>query len=106
MGNNNDPGIVVVADAFKNTLRVRISNISAKAISIKIRDNSYGLPSFNVNAEAGKTVASYIDPIKSSGWYDISLTVEGNDAFMQSFAGRLENGKPGKTDPLMGREMH
>ena len=106
MGSRNDPGIDVAVDSFKNTLRIRIKNNPAKATRIKIIDNSYGSPAFNINVEPGKTVSSYIDPAKSSGWYDISLVVEGNKTYKQTFAGRLENGKPGKTDPLMGREIH
>lgn len=105
MGNNNDPDIDAAVDAYKNTLRIRIKNNSAKAFRIIISDNSYGSSPFILNAEVGKTVSSYIDPAKSYGWYDISLQVDENDAFRHLFAGRIENGKPGKTDPFMGRDM-
>ena len=102
-GTSSDPAIDIAVDAYKNTLRITIRNNSEKAVSAQIRDNSYGSPSFNVNAQPAKTISSYIDPAKSFGWYDVTVQIEGNKIFQQTFAGRIENGKPGKTDPLMGR---
>ena len=102
-GTSSDPAIDIAVDAYKNTLRITIRNNSEKAVSAQIRDNSYGSPSFNVNAQPTKTISSYIDPAKSFGWYDVTVQIEGNKIFQQTFAGRIENGKPGKTDPLMGR---
>jgi len=35
-------------------------------------------------------------------WYDIEITVDGFDGFSRRYAGRIENGKDGITDPMMG----
>jgi phospholipase C len=102
-GSNSDPAIDIAVDAYKNTLRISIRNNSQKAVSVQVKDNSYASPSFNVNAQPAKTITSFVDPAKSFGWYDVSVQIEGDKIFKQTFAGRIENGKPGKTDPLMGR---
>ena len=36
------------------------------------------------------------------GWYDLTVTVDEAPAFRRRFAGRLENGEPGTSDPAMG----
>ena len=38
----------------------------------------------------------------SFGWYDIALRIKNSDVFIQRYAGRVETGRPGKTDPMMG----
>ena len=39
---------------------------------------------------------------RTSGWYDLALTVEGDTQFEYRFAGHLENGEDSSSDPLMG----
>jgi len=46
--------------------------------------------------------STIIDLKKSYGWYDFSVQIAGNSTFEQRFAGRVENGKPGYSDPAMG----
>ncbi|MDT8871396.1 hypothetical protein RAA17_10735 [Komagataeibacter rhaeticus] len=38
-------------------------------------------------------------------WYDISLTCAHEPEFLYQFAGRIETGQPGRTDPVMGRAV-
>jgi phospholipase C len=47
--------------------------------------------------------AIIIDLTKSMGWYDFTLKVSGANGFEKRFAGRVETGKAGYTDPFMGR---
>jgi phospholipase C len=39
---------------------------------------------------------------KSFNWYDISIKETSNNQFLRKWAGRVENGLPSKTDPVMG----
>jgi phospholipase C len=104
-GSSEDPQLEITADVFKDTLRVRFKNNSNSAKQLTLTDNAYGAKEFEVEVAAAKSGASYIDVSKSHGWYDISVSIKGLDAFRQTFAGRIENGNPGRTDPLMGREL-
>lgn len=38
----------------------------------------------------------------SQGWYDLTVAVEGDDAFLRRFAGKVDNGAAGLTDPGIG----
>jgi phospholipase C len=44
-----------------------------------------------------------IDTAKTFGWYDFTVKQKGNAIFERRYAGRVETGKPTKTDPFMGR---
>ena len=37
------------------------------------------------------------------GWYDFSIKAAGNNHFERRYAGRVETGQPGFSDPFMGR---
>jgi len=39
---------------------------------------------------------------RTSGWYDLAITVEGDTQFEYRFAGHVENGEDSSSDPLMG----
>jgi phospholipase C len=104
-GNASDPQVEIACDLFKGTLRIRLKNNSQTRVEIKLTDNSYGNSAMNTGIEPGKTASTFVDVAKSFGWYDVTLQVDGNEHFRQTFAGRVENGKPGKTDPLMGRVL-
>ena len=104
-GSSKDPGVDITADIFKNTLRITVKNRSTDATQLTLTDNAYGSKAFSIDVAGLKTVSSYIDVTKSHGWYDLSLTRKGDEQFRQTFAGRVEEGKPGRTDPLMGKEL-
>lgn len=102
-GDGTNPGVDVSCEYQKGTIRIKMANRSQKEVRLAIIDNSYGGPQFSPTVTAGATTSSYIDVSGSHGWYDLTVRIDGNEAFSNTFAGRLENGKPGKTDPLMGR---
>ena len=39
---------------------------------------------------------------RQSGWYDLTITVEGDAGFKQQVAGHVETGDDSVTDPLLG----
>jgi len=38
----------------------------------------------------------------SDNWYDLAIRVEGDSAYLRRFAGKVETGRPGRTDPAIG----
>jgi phospholipase C len=104
-GDSKDPDVEITADIFKNTLRIKVQNKSNIPLQLILTDNSYGSKESIIDVAAAKTISSYIDVSKNHGWYDMTVRSKVNDIFKQTFAGRIENGKPGRTDPLMGREL-
>jgi phospholipase C len=39
---------------------------------------------------------------RTRGWYDLAITVDGDDHFQYHVAGHVENGDDSISDPLMG----
>ncbi|MES2427549.1 MAG: phospholipase domain-containing protein, partial [Bacteroidota bacterium] len=84
-------------------IELAINNGSKKTHTITLTDNAYktGIQKKVVLGTGKSTFA--VDLTKSLGWYDFTIRVEGVSGFEKRFAGRVETGKPGYTDPYMGR---
>jgi len=56
-----------------------------------------------VTAPPGQTVTAEWDLTASDRWYDLTVTLDGQPAFLRRFAGHVETGRPSRTDPAIGR---
>jgi len=83
-----------------------VNNIDSEMI-IVVKDNAYGSPNRELSiGAAGSNYAMMdvvLDTTKSFGWYDFTLKIKGNASFDRRYAGRIETGMAGMTDPFMGR---
>jgi phospholipase C len=89
-----------VETKLSGNMRINLSNKSRQPLAVEIHDNSYRTGKI-IRAVAPEHVASVILPLQQShGWYD--FTVKQGSATEARYAGRVETGRPGFTDPLMG----
>ncbi|WP_454690049.1 phosphocholine-specific phospholipase C [Achromobacter aloeverae] len=51
----------------------------------------------------GSTQEAVFDLAPTAMWYDVAITSPADAELMYALAGRIETGKPGSTDPAMGR---
>jgi phospholipase C len=92
---------------YKLTGRIKLAivNPDKRGYGVKIRDNAYKAPEQiqMLGMEPAQEVYPMIilDTLASGGWYDYSLFIEGADHFEMRFAGRVETGKAGTSDPAM-----
>ena len=111
-GNSKDPQIEINCEYQRGRLlkskatgsiELKISNLDkSRAYSVEITDNAYkNKPLLKKIGPSGEETI-VVNTDQSFGWYDFSVTVDGNPAFMQRFAGRVETGKESFSDPLMG----
>jgi phospholipase C len=82
---------------------VTVSNLSGKAQEILVKDKSYKTAAKTLKVAAHSKASVLMDLSASHNWYDFEVSVQGNTAFGERFAGRVETGLSTKTDPLMGR---
>jgi phospholipase C len=111
-GNIKDPGIMVDF-AYQTVNKKLTGNIvltfslfgSIAPLTVEVIDNSYktGKKQLIVQRESFAPQTMKIDLSKNHSWYDLSIKVRGYDSFEQRYAGRVETGKSGFSDPLMGR---
>lgn len=97
------PEVWVSYDRNQGDLLVSFVNASEQAYTFAIRDMAYraGGPS-KVEVPAGKIIKHRWSLQHSANWYDFSVSVDGLDGFERRFAGRVETGKHGLSDPAMG----
>jgi phospholipase C len=82
-------------------LLLEAKNDTPGTLSLLIRDERYGAGEKRVTLAAKETKSIRLDTTPGKGWYDFSVTLEGNASFRHRYAGRVETGKPGITDPAM-----
>lgn len=106
-GNTNDPLLDVTTDyaGKKAGIILNFSNHGKEAYTIDIQDVSYNGKARQVKVEAGKKLAVPVTLDNSFGWYDLVIKIQGAKDFVRQYAGHVETGTPGFSDPLMGRTV-
>jgi phospholipase C len=106
-GSINDLGVEISCAYEKDSkkkltgnIELTIVNRGAKSVEVTVVD-SYGKQSPGIKKiGAGEKVIVKVDS-KSSGWYDSSVTINGNTIFENRFSGRVETGNDSISDPAM-----
>jgi len=100
-GSANDP-LVDVQCIYtpSGNIQMRIA-IQGKDREFRIVDHSYKKSEVKNTAAAGKATEIVLDLAGSFHWYDFSVRIEGSEEFERRFAGRVETGKAGFSDPAM-----
>ena len=82
------------------SLKLTIKNGDNKAIDLEALDNAYGASGpWTLSVPAKKTTERSWSFQNSARWYDITIKHAG---FERRFAGRIENGLPSTSDPVLG----
>lgn len=84
-------------------LEVTIVNRSGRRQRIRIIDHAYHMPVVEKVIAASGEAKAHINTLKSFGWYDFSVRVQGDSDFEQRYAGRVETGSSSRSDPFMAR---
>lgn len=110
LGDHQDPDLELACDYELNNndlvqltgnLEIKFNNKTGKNLGVRITDQAYGSSVVELNLEPG-IQSTVIDLKDSHHWYDLMVVVEGFDSYSRHFAGRVETGNDGKTDPQMG----
>lgn len=102
-GAANDPALrVTVSPHGTGNLVVRLENTGDAPLTVTVADVSYGAAPrrFELKAKGSDVAALALE--SSHHWYDLAVTVEGSAGYVRRYAGRVETGKTGRTDPLIG----
>jgi phospholipase C len=84
-------------------VEVLVGSTSAGAgITVSLLDNWYGNAEQTKQVAAGARCSIRISTAKSHRWYDVSLRVTGAAKFERRYAGRIETGAWGFSDPRIG----
>ena len=107
-GSADDPLVEILCEAVRREgaltgdLQLRIANQGHRAASIQLRNYGYQGTDLAIAADPGQNRMLTLTLGPSHNWYDFGVTVAGADRFLRRFAGRVETGKDGFSDPVMG----
>lgn len=89
--------------ALNGNVEVRVANRGDRGdCDIEVGAGAYGASTQRRSVTAGTTVALSVNTQHAHQWYDVIVGVGGHPHFRQRFAGRVETGQWGFSDPAMG----
>ena len=95
-----DPVRPEVDVEYARALEITLSNDGTTSCTFTLTANAYRRGSASVRVAAGGRRTRRW-PLRR-GWYDVTITCDGDGTFARRLAGRVENGRPSVTDPAMG----
>jgi phospholipase C len=110
-GSRGDPPVVIHCDyvrvphrnsALTGDILIQASGgSSGKNYHFGITDHAYKSGNRIMEMRGGGKQSMVIHLSRSLAWYDFSVTIAGADAFLRRYAGRVETGQAGFSDPAM-----
>jgi phospholipase C len=108
-GGSDNPALTASVDydwsrgtKMTGNLVLRLLNTGTSELKVMVADKSYGGAVQRFSLGSGATRPVVLDLAGSHHWYDVAVTIEGLPGYEERFAGRVETGKEGLSDPLMG----
>jgi phospholipase C len=99
------PDVQVSYDTLSNDLVVKLVNSGAGSCGFTIAANAYFASTPGSYTVMARSETSVRIPLAASNrWYDFSVRAVGQSDYSRRFAGRMENGQDGVSDPAMGGE--
>ena len=96
------PEVRVCVEECDPKLYLKVRNDAAKTAKLTVKANAY-LPNKKWNIETASTEKELNWNMSDfGGWYDFTVTIDGDSTFKRRFAGRIETGKDSFSDPYMG----
>ncbi|GGC21367.1 hypothetical protein GCM10011386_11700 [Parapedobacter defluvii] len=83
-------------------LSLMLKNNGSDPLTIHIKDNAYGRPTYTQKLRAGDAETIVQRLANSHSWYDLTVSVDNKPDVSWGYAGKVECGKIGFTDPQMG----
>ncbi len=100
------PEIQVCYDNDAGDIYLKLHNTGTVACTFTVKDKAYyqqTSQTFTVKPNAEEVVPLKLDA--SRQWYDFEVTVKETPSFYRRFAGRVETGKDGVSDPAFGYNL-
>ncbi|MEU6665098.1 phosphocholine-specific phospholipase C [Streptomyces sp. NPDC046727] len=99
-GRNKVAGPEVTARHTGDDIQLTFTNKGSGTVKLKLADG-YGAAPVTVTVRPGATVRQTVGLAGSDRWYDLTVTSDADPAFLRGFAGHVENGQPGVSDPAI-----
>nr|WSZ13275.1 phospholipase C, phosphocholine-specific [Streptomyces canus] len=99
-GPNGTAGPEATARHEGDDVELTLTNKGSGTVRLKVV-SGYGDPARTFTVRAGATARHTFRLGKSRRWYDLTVTSDAEPAFLRRFAGHVENGRTGVSDPAV-----
>ncbi|MGY6026936.1 phosphocholine-specific phospholipase C [Streptomyces spinosirectus] len=99
-GPNRTAGPEVTARHCGGNIELTLTNKGSGTVRLKLA-GGYGVKPQTLSVRAGATVKHTVDLAASKRWYDLTVTSGADQSFLRRFAGHVENGSSGVSDPAI-----
>ena len=99
-GTTAGPEVTARHDNVAGTVVLTMTNPGATAVNLTL-SSAYGGAPQTFKVAKGATVTHTADLRASARWYDLTVVSDGNSTFRRRFAGHVETGAPGVSDPAI-----
>ncbi len=111
-GGSDDPQLTITCE-YEGAVRknctgnvsLKVNNRSSRSVEVQVRDNGYGRKPVSKKVKPSEELIIVLDLQSSHSWYDFTVAINGADKFLRRYAGKVETGREGVSDPVMGREV-
>lgn len=90
-------------DRLSGNLTLTLANTGEQPLDIRLRDHAYGHPPVSRSLKPGEKRSVVLDLSRSDRWYDLGVEVNGYAGYAARYAGKVETGEEGFSDPAIGR---
>jgi len=90
-------------DVLTGDIEMHFNNPAEEAVTLEVKDHGYRSGDYTVTLDPDSSQTLTLSLDGSHHWYDFSVTAAGAEQFLRRFAGRVETGQSGFSDPVMGR---
>ncbi|MEV8532128.1 phosphocholine-specific phospholipase C [Streptomyces sp. NPDC051211] len=94
------PEVTARHDATTGNLKLTLTNGGTTAVNLTVT-NAYGGTPVTLRVAAGSTTTHTVDLRTTGRWYDVKVVSDLDSTFLRRFAGRVETGAPGISDPAI-----
>ncbi|MBT2405037.1 MULTISPECIES: phosphocholine-specific phospholipase C [unclassified Streptomyces] len=94
------PEVTARHDAASGNLKLTLSNSGTAAVNLTIT-NAYGGASQTLRVAGGGTATYTADLTATGRWYDVKVVSDADTTFLRRFAGHVETGISGISDPAI-----
>jgi len=108
-GSAGDPRVVIQCEytgqtgALTGDVELIVASDSDLTLTLQVTDHGYKSGDHMIVIQPRGNRFLVMTLGQSHQWYDFSVTIAGADQFLRRFAGRVETGKSGFSDSLMGQ---
>jgi phospholipase C len=85
-------------------VEIHVQNTSQRKATVSVIHQSYDIPSAHRTIDGGKQAVLLVPLQSSHSWYDLTVQAAESNAIWR-YAGRVETGRPGYSDPMLGIDL-